>query len=81
MKEEKFDYLVNVTAEEYVAMRDLVEKMRAEKARQQVINKQRTLINTAVENAISVIGLEETKRIVRETVRSLRDVENIQSFV
>ena len=67
------DYVVHVTDEEYVAMCDLVVKMREERAKQQAIIEQEQQIGAAIEIAISVIGLEETKRIVRAAARDLRD--------
>lgn len=62
------DYVICVTAEE----RDLIIKMRKEKAKQQAIIDQEQQIGAAIGNAISVIGLEETKRIVRNVARDLR---------
>lgn len=62
-----------VTAEEYTALRDLLIKMREEKRKQQAIIDQEQQIGAAIGNAISVIGLEETKRIVRRVARDLRN--------
>ena len=73
------DYVVHVTAEEYVAMRNLVAKMREERAKQQAIEEQEQQISAAIAVAISVIGLEETKRIVRRAARDLRNIENSES--
>ena len=70
------DYVVHVTAEEYIAMRDLVAKMRKEEASKQAIIEQEQQIGAAIEIAISVIGLEETKRIVQRAARDLRKTEN-----
>ena len=61
-----------VTAEEYIALHDLLIKMREEKRKQQAIINQEQQIGAAIGNAISVIGLEETKRIVRNVARDLR---------
>lgn len=66
------DYVVHVTAKEFIAMRELVTKMRKEEARQQAIIEQEQQIGAAIATAISVIGLEETKRIVRSAARDLR---------
>lgn len=74
------DYVVHVTAEEYIAMRDLVAKMREEKARQQAIEKAKMAISFEVSHAISEIGLEETKRLVREIGRDLRHIEDNTPF-
>lgn len=61
-----------VTAEEYIAIRELLTKMREEKRKQQAIIDQEQQIGAAIGNAISAIGLEETKRIVRKAARDLR---------
>ena len=68
----KYEYTVKVTPEEFAAMSDLDVKMRKEKAKQQAIIDQEQQIGAAIGNAISVIGLEETKRIVRNVTRDLR---------
>lgn len=62
-----------VTAEEYTAIRDLLVKMREEKRKQQAIIEQEQQIGAAIKNALSSIGLEETKRIVRRAARDLRN--------
>ncbi len=74
------DYVVHVTAEEYTAMNDLVKKMRAEEARKQAIKNARMTIGFEVSHAISEIGLEETKRIVREISRELKSVSENNEF-
>ena len=74
------DYVVHVTDEEYVAMCDLIKKMRKERAKQQAIIEQEQQIGAAIEIAISVIGLEETKRIVRKAARDLKETEKIEEF-
>lgn len=70
------DYVVHVTDEEYIAMRDLVTKMRKEKAKQQAIEEQEQQIGEAISVALSIIGLEETKRIVRQVAKDLRSKTN-----
>ena len=62
-----------VSVEEYNALHDLLVKMREEKRKQQAVIDQEQLIGAAIGNAISTIGLEETKRIVRRAARDLRD--------
>lgn len=66
------DYLVRVHKDEYPEVLCLLDKMRTEKARQQAIIEQEQQIGAAIAVAISVIGLEETKRIVRSASRDLR---------
>jgi len=70
------DYVIHVTAEEY----DLIVKTREERARQQAIEEQEQQISAAIAVAISVIGLAETKRIVRRAARDLRNIENSESL-
>ena len=74
------DYVVHVTAEEYIAMRDLVAKMREEKAKQQAIIEHEQRIGEAVAAAIAAIGLEETKRIIQNVRRDLRKIEDTGCF-
>lgn len=74
------DYVVHVTAEEYTAMNDLVKKMRAEEARKQAIKNARMTIGFEVSHAISEIGLEETKHIIREISRELKSVSENNEF-
>lgn len=66
------EYVICVTAEE----RDLIIKMRdekaKEKAKQEAIIYRKKQINTAINNALHSIGLEDTKRIVRAALRDLR---------
>lgn len=65
-----------VTAEEYIAIRDFLVKMREEKRKQQAIVDQERQIDAAIEAAIYAVGLEETKRIVRKVARDLRSKTN-----
>lgn len=71
---DRYDYTINVTVEEYLAMSDLVKKMRAEQARKEAIEKCKMAISFEISNAISEIGLEETKRIFRELNREIREI-------
>lgn len=70
----RYDYTINVTVEEYLAMSDLVKKMRAEQERKETIEKCKMSISFAISAAISEIGLEETKRIFRELNREIREM-------
>lgn len=74
------NYIIKATEDEYVEVLNLIDKMREEKARQQAITEQEQQIGAAIAVALSVIGLEETKRIVRNAVRDLRKIENGESF-
>lgn len=66
--------------EETEACLELVQKMRAERRHEQAIKEQETQIGAAIEIAISVIGLEETKRIMRRITRALRETEKVEEF-
>lgn len=58
--------------DEVEALKLLLEDIRARKARQRLILKAKMSISCEIANAISEIGLEETKTIVRELNRELR---------
>ena len=61
-----------LTNDEVEAMRLLLEDIRARKERERQIKKAKMAISFEISNAVSEIGLEETKRIVRELNRELR---------
>ena len=66
---------INITTlseEELSAVIDLISKMREEKRKTQQLKKARTDLQEMVISTIDVIGLEETKRIIREINRDLR---------
>ena len=69
-----------LTSKESKALESLLKEMRAEEARQQAIQEQEMQIEAAVEIAISVIGLEETKRIMRKMTRALRETEKVETL-
>ena len=71
---DRYDYTINVTVEEYLAMSDLVRKMRAEQERKETIENCKRSISFAISTAISEIGLEETKKIFRELNREIREM-------
>lgn len=60
------------TAEEILAVNELLLKMREEK-KKEMIQKCKTAISFQIDDSISIIGLAETKRIVRELARELRE--------
>ncbi len=62
----------SLTNDEAEAMLLLLEDIRARKERERQIQKAKMAISFEISNAISEIGLEETKRIVRELNRELR---------
>jgi hypothetical protein len=61
-----------LTSKESEALEALLKEMRAEEARQRAIQEQEMQIEAAIDISISVIGLEETKRIVRKASKDLR---------
>lgn len=65
-------FFENLSDDEISACVDLVEKMRAEKRKKEVIGYHREALQSAVISTIDAIGLEETKRIIREINRNLR---------
>lgn len=58
--------------DEVEALKLLLEDIRAKKARERLIQKAKSSISFEIANAISEIGLEETKHIVRELNKELR---------
>ena len=61
------------TAEEILAVNDLLLKMREENQKKELIQKCKTAISFQIGDSISTIGLAETKKIVRELARELRE--------
>lgn len=63
-----------LTEEEAQAVKELLAKMRAERAREEArlayMNKIQKDVSLAIEN----IGLEDTKRIVRAVIKNLREL-------
>lgn len=64
-----------LTDDEVEACRTLLQDIRAKKDRDRLIQKAKMSISFEVSDAISAIGLEETKRIVRELNRELRELK------
>ena len=62
------------TKEEILAVNDLLLKMREERQRQEQIQKCKNTISLHIADSVSTIGLEETKRIIRELNRELREL-------
>ena len=63
-----------LTSDEVEACKLLLEDIRARKERDRLINKAKMSISFEISNAISEIGLETTKNIVRELNRELREL-------
>lgn len=61
-----------LTKEEKNACLELISNMRAARARKRAIEEHREALREMVISTIDAIGLEETKRIIREINRNLR---------
>lgn len=64
-----------LTKEEKEACLELISNMRAAKARKIIIEEHRENLRSVVISTIDAIGLDETKRIIREINRNLRGEE------
>lgn len=62
-----------LTDDEYEALYECLMKIREKKKHDQLIQACKTNISFQITDAIALIGLDETKRIVRELNRELRD--------
>lgn len=65
--------LVLTNEEEIQAVKELLVKMRVERRREEAKLAYKNKIQKAISRAIDDIGLEDTKRIVRELARELRE--------
>lgn len=63
-----------LTDDEVQACMTLLRDIRERKRREKLIQKAKTSISFEISNAISEIGLETTKNIVRELNRELREL-------
>lgn len=70
----------NLTKEEARACWDLITKMREEKRKEEAIRQNKEHLEDVVTATIDAIGLEETKRIIRDINRNLRRCSEEQSF-
>lgn len=61
-----------LTKEEETVLDETLQKMREERRKQRAIEESREALRTAVISTIDAIGLDETKRIIREISRNLR---------
>lgn len=70
------DYIVSFENDEEIqAVKKLIEEMRAEEKRKGKIRFHKNCINSCISASISELGLEETKKIVRELNRELRELK------
>jgi hypothetical protein len=63
-----------LTEDEKKACIELIQKMEAEKEKEEKLQKTKNEISFAIAAAIPEIGIEEVKRIVRELNRELREL-------
>lgn len=61
-----------VTQDEWEALNNLLTDIRAKKKHEELKQKHKMEISFAISDAISSLGLEDTKQIVRELNRELR---------
>lgn len=66
--------LATLSEDEIAACLEVVEKIRAEKKRAAEIETAKTNIYIEVNEALDKIGVEETKKIIRQINRELRDM-------
>ena len=66
--------LADLSHDEIAACRELVEKMRAEKKKVADIEEAKTKIYKEINESLDKIGIEETKKIIRQINRELRDM-------
>lgn len=69
-----------LTEEEIKAVEELLTKMREEKRKEEAIRQNTEYLENIVMATIDAIGLEETKRIVRDINRNLRKCSEEQVF-
>ena len=65
--------LCNITEEEADAIFNLVEEMKAKRKHEQKYQENRQYLRDCVISTIDCIGLEDTKKIIREINRDLRE--------
>ena len=62
------------TAEEVKLANEVILRYREQRAHDELIKKCKTAISSEISDTISKLGLGETKRIVRELARELREL-------
>ena len=63
-----------ITEDEKRACMELIQKMEAEREKEEKLQKTKNEISFAIATAISEIGLEETRQVVNDLYRELRMV-------
>lgn len=72
----KRDYIITFENDEEIqAVKKLIEEMRAEEKRKERHQYHKHCISSCIAHSIGELGLEETKRIVRELNRELRELK------
>ena len=72
----KRDYLISFENDEEIqAVKKLIEEMRANEKRKERIQYHKHCISSCIAGCLGELGLEETKRIVRELSRELRELK------
>ena len=72
----KRDYLISFENDEEIqAVKKLIEEMRANEKRKERIQYHKHCISSCIVGCLGELGLEETKRIVRELNKELRDLK------
>lgn len=66
--------LATLSKDEFAACLKVVEKMRAEKKKVADIEEAKTKIYKEINESLDKIGIEETKKIIRQINRELRDM-------
>ncbi len=72
MRVEMDGYLFDLNDEEIAACKDIIKKMRDERHKKEVFEENREWLRSAVSAIIDAIGIEDTKRILREINQDLR---------
>ena len=72
----KKDYIITFENDEEIqAVKKLIEEMRAEEKRKERRQYHKHCISSCIAGSIGELGLEETKRIIRELNKELRELK------
>lgn len=70
------DYIVSFENDEEIqAVKKLIEEMRAEEKRKERIQFHKHCISSCIAHSVGELGLEETKRVIRELSKELRELK------
>lgn len=72
----KYEMFSTMNAEELQACAELITKMRKERRQKEIFEKNRKNLRLVVSAMIDIIGLEDTKVIIREINKDLRNGYN-----